>query len=512
MRPPLPVEVGPFGPSDGLAKLRDHPQEIYLRRYLEDLGAATVVTEPYYFDRDYLAEFAAFYCTSATGYQNVCQRLHFFAEVFDRSVLVLALSDDDAAIRQLRDSYLGFVVVRPIPSSPLGHTVLSWHPDRQAATTPRVVTPSRDYDCHIGGLKLTVKGLAWQQQDSAVGACATIALWSMLHSSAFDRHHGLPTTASVTRSAHRTTPFGMRVFPNAGLSIQQLCEAIKEHNLSPVVVPGDIARPGSQPGFSRERFAASCATMIRSGFPALILGDLDGKGHATCAIGFRSASPPVAAQGTVVHHDADVPFIYIHDDNLGPGVRFAVGVDGDGIVNLRPEAPPRVATTQTPEPTLGYPALVPEHLVIAVPDDLRTSPDALHVAGLKTATKLSTLFDVTAKQANRSLPGLSMSTRFSRRREYLSRDLEQVLASKPATLGKVRLELLERVPPMSLHVGVVRVGDGPVPLLDALFDTTDSDTHLPVFVYVVFVAAVAPMLSALITHNELPPAYLVDAS
>jgi len=511
VRPPLTLEVGSFGPTDGLAKLRACQQALYLRRYLADLGTTTVVTEPYYFDRDYLAEFAAFYCTSATGYQNVCQRLHFFGDDFDRSVLVLALTNDEAAVRRLRDSYLGFVVVRPIPSSPLGRTVLTWYPDRQAAVTPRVVTPSRDYDCHIGGLKLTVRGLAWQQQDSAVGACATIALWSMLHSSAFDGHHGLPTTASVTRSAHRTTPFGKRVFPNAGLHIQQLCEAIKGHNLSPVVVPGDVARPDSQPGFSRERFAASCATMIRSGFPVLVLGDLDGTGHATCAIGFRSAGPPVAAQGTVVHHDTDIPFIYLHDDNLGPGVRFAIGVDADGIVNLKPDAPPRVATAQTRDPLLGYPVLIPEHLVSAVPDDLRTSPDALHVAGLKTATKLSTLFDATAKQADRSLPGLAMSTRFSRLHEYLSRDLEQALAGKAATLGRVRLELVEQVPPMSLHVGVVRIGDGPVPLLDVLFDTTDSDTHLPVFAYVVFVPTLAPMLAAMIIHDELPRAYRVDA-
>ena len=65
---------------------------------------------------------------------------------------------------------------------------------------------------------------------------------------------------------------------------------------------------------------------------------------------------------------------------------------------------------------------------------------------------------------------------------------------------------------MSLHVGVVRVGDGPLPLLDVLFDTTDSDTYLPVFAYVVFVPTLAQMLSAMILHDELPRAYSVDAS
>jgi hypothetical protein len=517
VREPLPLEVGPFGPTDPLAALVGCKQAIYLRRYLEDLGATTVLTEPYYFDRDYLAEFAAFYCISAAGYPNVCKRLHFFARALTRDDLERALANDDDAVYRLRASYLGFVVLRPIHGSPLGRTVLRWYADPQHGT-PRVVAPSRDYDCHVGGLKLTVRGVAWQQQDMAVGACATIALWSMLHSSALEGHHGLPTTAAVTLSAHRTSSYGRRVFPNAGLNIQQLCEAIQGYGLSPVVVPGDVARPGAQPAFSRERFAASCAAMLRSGFPVLVLGDLAGTGHATCAIGFRSASPPVAAQGTVVHHDADIPHIYIHDDNLGPGVRFAIGVGEPGalgepgVVTLHPEAPPRVAHTDTPDPTIGYPGFVPGHLVIAVPEDLRTSPDALHVAGLQVATKLASLFEATAKQAGRELPGFVMGSRFSRLRDYLGRDLDEVLGDKPELLGRVRLALVEQVPPMSAYVGVVRVGDGAVPLFDVLFDTTDSDAHLPVFAYVVYVASMLPALSAMLALDELPRATCVDAT
>ena len=87
MREPLPLEVGPFGPTDPLAMLVGCPQAIYLRRYLEDLGATTVLTEPYYFDRDYLAEFAAFYCVSAAGYPNVCRRLHFFDLETDAAIV-----------------------------------------------------------------------------------------------------------------------------------------------------------------------------------------------------------------------------------------------------------------------------------------------------------------------------------------------------------------------------------------------------------------------------------------
>ena len=504
---PRPLEVSPFGADDELAKLGAYQQTTYLRRYLEDLDAATIVAEPYYFDRDYLAELAAFYSLSARGYPNVCRRLHFFSERFARREVERAQANDDAAVRRLRSSYLGFIVVRPIPASPLGRTVLRWYRDREAATAPRITTPSRDYDCYLGGLKLTVQGLAWQQQDSAVGTCATVALWSMLHSSALAGYHALPTTAQVTQAAHRTAGGGRRVFPNAGLDVEQLCEAIKEFGLSPVVVPGDCARDGGH-AFSRERFAASCTAMLRSGFPVLLLGELDGTAHATCAVGFRSTTPPIAPQGKVVHHDADVPFIYIHDDNLGPSVRFAVASNAAGIASLSPAAPPRVAGTQTPDPTLAYPAFVPSHLVVAVPQELRTSPDALHVAGLEIASKVSTVFQ--AFQG--SLPGLSMTTRFAPLRDYVGRELEQVLRAAPAVLGRARLALIEQVPPMSRHLGIVRIGGGARLLFDVLFDTTDSDAHLPIFAYVVFRAEALPFVEALITHGELPRAYCVDAT
>ena len=65
----------------------------------------------------------------------------------------------------------------------MGRTVLKWFPDKSAETTPRVLSSSRKYFVHIAGVELHVEGLAWQQQDTGVAACATISLWSMLHSS-----------------------------------------------------------------------------------------------------------------------------------------------------------------------------------------------------------------------------------------------------------------------------------------------------------------------------------------
>lgn len=504
MHEPQELVFAPFGPGDPLDDLARTRQGQYLRRYLDDLKAKSVVVEPTYFDRDYLAEFAAFYCTSSAGYPNICQRFHFFRISVDRDLFVRALSGDDTASTALRDNYLGFVVVRPIPASPFGRTVLAWYDDPHKDTTPRIVEPWRNYNCHVAGFKLTVRGLAWQQQDSAVGTCATISLWSMLHSSALNGEHGLPTTASVTRAAHKTASLGQRVFPSAGLGLHHLCEAIKDYGLQPIVVPGDVRDGNVTVGFSRKRFTASCTSLLRSGYPVLVLGQLlAGGAHAVCAVGFRAATPPTAIPGSVVEHDLDVPVLYLHDDNIGPSVRFRILEDAKtGAVVLKAEAPTSPTPSRYPDPTVDYSPIVPTTLVTAVPEDIRTSPDTLHVLALQASSTLSKLIDAIGQKNGVKLNGLTFSTRFSRLRDYLDRDLAQVLGTSPERLARARIDLVEKVAPMSLHLGVIRVGgDAATPLFDVLCDTTDNDRHGRIFAHVVFAPGLGPLLAAMNTAN-----------
>ena len=154
-------------------------QTLYLERYISASDAKTILREPKYFDRDYLAEFASFYSVSSKGYPNICERLHFFSEKVGRRTLIAAAGGSQRALNRLQRTYIGFIVKRPIPAAPLGRTVLKWYPDKFADTTPRVPASSRKNFVHIAGVELYVEGLAWQQQDSGVGACATVSLWSM---------------------------------------------------------------------------------------------------------------------------------------------------------------------------------------------------------------------------------------------------------------------------------------------------------------------------------------------
>ncbi|MCC6157292.1 MAG: hypothetical protein IT350_04510 [Deltaproteobacteria bacterium] len=458
-------------------------QPVYLRHYLADLNVQSVLEEPNYFDRDYLSEFSSFYGVSSHGYINRCRRCRFFSYIVDRKEMEAALGGDADALGRMREHYRGFVVLRPIPTAPLGRTVLSWYPDPAALTTPRVTKPSRVYECLVAGLTLGVKGIAWQQQDTGVSACATVALWSMLHSSAFDAHHAIPTTADITRYAHRTASLGSRVFPSDGLTVEQAGEAIKESGLEPEIVAGDYQR-GNLRGFTRDKFSACVATLIRSGYPVLIggrVGNSSDKYHAVCAVGFRECSPPVPTAGSVNLQDSGIRHLYLHDDNLGPSVRFEIRTDPSGrFVRLKASAPSPLHRMSLPaDPTSRYPELIPSYLIAAVHENLRTRLSYFLKNSRDLARDLLKAYAGAVRRGLLTDPkgGLTVCTRFAKVGDYVGADLEIPFGPTSPTLGRVRLELAERVPPMSLYVGVVRIGRGAKPLMEVLFDTTDANAN-----------------------------------
>lgn len=550
--------------ADPLVRYEDaaEAQTRYLRCYLHDLSARSLVIEPNYFDRDYLSEFAAFYATSSAGHRNICERVHYFSIDVTHAMFVSALSGDETVRNLLQDAYLGHVVIRPIIGAPIGRTVLRTYPDEQGLRerTPRVMEASRTYRAHIAGLTLTVEGLAWQQQDEAVGSCATVALWSMLHSSAFDEHHAIPTTAAITALGHSSAPTGLRTYPDSGLQLQQVLGVIKGQGLAPLLIKGDL----EYEHFSRVLFCTLLGSLLRSGYPVLVSGSLDAEGmerpgmHSVCVVGFRSAVPASVDDGTWQLDDQNVQHIYIHDDNLGLNARFLVRDASPGgdptstAIRLVPDSPePRNGPWPCANPAKKFYELTPSEMIVAVHHELRTNPftlqqdavefvewlpaalahevdqQSLQPAGedepegslhdeddyevrtssetIAASTETDNAANETTDAANETADapnettdatrsggegtyatGMLVGTRFIRLRDYLDRELGTLLHGRDALLASVRLALWEEVPPMSLYIAVVRVSLGSAPMVDILFDTSDSDRHLKPTAYVAF--------------------------
>ena len=457
-----------FGSGDPLAEFEELPQAQYLRCYLSDLKAKSVVEEPHYFDRDYLDEFAAYYSRVATQTSNLCRRLHFFDTAVTDESLSLALEGPGQERERLQAAYLGFTVVRPLSHAPLGRSVVKWYPDDlpRYQGNPRITT-SRAYSVHLAGLRLEVVGLAWQQQDGAIALCATTGLWSMLHASAFDDHHAIPSTAEVTRLAYQSLRQGAHVFPASdGLDVRQMVEAIARARLTPLLMEGDLANSG----FTRDKFAA-CSVMLRSGFPVLISGRLtSGEGHVICATGFREVGPG-GAPGAVVLQDSNIATIYAHDDNLGPNVRLMVRESkSDGRITLRPKPPPkRYQGRRLKDPVKNYPDFFPQHLIVGVHEGLHVTADELNrIAMIITANLRPHLSNVQEP--------LTSTARFVRIAAYLEAVITTPFGgplARAKRLAKIRSRISSELPPMSLHVGVVRVGYGSAPVADVLIDTSD---------------------------------------
>src|SRR5947209_5288980 len=95
----------------------DQTHANYVYRYLDAIGAKTIVIEYYYTDGDYLEDFASYYVRCHEPYERCCKRLHFFSEELTADSLRNLVLRETAPDRAdtLRRSYLGFLVARPLP-------------------------------------------------------------------------------------------------------------------------------------------------------------------------------------------------------------------------------------------------------------------------------------------------------------------------------------------------------------------------------------------------------------
>lgn len=301
-----------------------HEQLDYLARYCAWLGARTVVIEDHYVDRHFLDEHAFYYARKLDAPRNAVARVHVFAEHFDDVALTLRFAERarfkrnraEEYERALSKEYLGFISIRPLPTAPLGRTVLR---SLRTGDRARHISAVQRYPVHLGNLRLSVEGIPFQQQDVAVGACATVATWTAL--SQVTKLEGMraPTPAQVAEAASRHLLTHGRTLPAvSGLNMEQLSEAIRNVGFAPEYIRADV-KP--------EYFVLALHTYLQSGIPVVLsLVDADANGgeerHAVTAVGFQmhhEADPRLLT--TLPVQSAFMRKLYVHDDGLGPYAR-----------------------------------------------------------------------------------------------------------------------------------------------------------------------------------------------
>lgn len=298
---------------------QDHANYIY--RYLSAIGARTIIVEHNYTDGDYLEDFASYYVRCYEPYDRCCKRLHFFGEEVTADLLRNLVLGEIAPERAqaLCGSYLGFLVARPLPSAIVGRTILkTYGPDGDR----RHYTVVRDYESHLFGTKLSVRSLPFQEQDSVLAACATVALWCAFHKTADLFETTAPRPAVITGSANRGGHRG-RPIPSHGLSIDEMCRAVRDVGLEPELIDCvDKNVPLVSLAYGH----------LRMGIPVILIVEIENQGlHAVTLTGYSMREKRVLVQ-EVAGTNTCIPMIglridefYGHDDQIGPFSRLSIG-------------------------------------------------------------------------------------------------------------------------------------------------------------------------------------------
>jgi hypothetical protein len=302
----------------------------FFEGYLAELNARTIVVEREYIDRDYLQDYSGYYVSCFHPYRRTTARLHFFSSSFNREAFDRLLDGDAEALNvgTLQDSYLGFIVVKPLSQTVIGRTCLkTYPPDHDRRHFPL----AQEYSANLAGIDLKVHSLPFQEQDSVAAACATSALWSCFHVSGRQFHHAILSPTEITKAAAISLPTTevpeTRVFPNRGLSPTQMANAINAVGLEPQILGAKDEHLIKSTTYAYLR----CKVPVLLGialldFDATAIPPLVGLGkHAVATAGYSTgagAPKPYGATGFRLYASRIDKF-YVHDDQLGPFARMS---------------------------------------------------------------------------------------------------------------------------------------------------------------------------------------------
>jgi hypothetical protein len=227
------------------------------------IDARFVLVEYRYIDADYRSEYSRFYSTTYKRYPSVTHRLHFFTELDDEALDTRRPSNFD------QKSYLGYMVMRPVETSPVGRTMLM-----PASELEEFVSCKADDEVNLFGSVLTVRASPFMGQDSQLSVCVHISAWTCAY-----YHHlrfGAPRLVPSEISAYAPMEKGGRTVPSNGLTVTQLAQMLHSAGLPPVVY--DLAQ------LPRGETPASIACRyLDSGMPVVVAAGR----HSFVLVGYR---------------------------------------------------------------------------------------------------------------------------------------------------------------------------------------------------------------------------------
>ncbi len=426
------MKIYPF--NHVLKDMGKSSQSCYLYDYLTELKAETVIAEDKYIDKDYLIDYSNFYSRSFKPYDRFTLRLHFFSKTFSESDFRKIFDSDIEFLNLLTNSYLGFVVVKPINSPDdgepfIGRSVLQTYPSQDKDENRHFI--AHENPVSLFGIPLNVKSLPYQTQDSIVAACATTAIWVSLYAlnSLFGTQRYSPFEITKTSVSF---PGLERNFPSSGLNIFQMKNYFNSMGLETEFINVERAPPSVRKQIVSDATKAyldlglpviACIQLINEGYPDL---------HAVVITGYRS------------DNHGNLKELYIHDDHIGPYSRV-LPKNNDGDLSHWDNEWISVD---------GYKDIIVEKLLIPIYPKIRLT--------------FKSIYDVY----------LSIKKRNSYKIHNTELYLKEINSYKKYLLNqnfKMKYELLLKQFPRFLWV--IRIGTKDTPKLDIVFDAISLDVE-----------------------------------
>ncbi len=281
------------------------------------LGAKSAILERDYIDRDYRSEYSAFYSAAFRQISSVTTRLHFFVEPIPAEV---RNSTEPAMLDTLGLTYLGYVVLRPIPAAPVGRTMLAVPGDKSDALT--CVARER---VNLFGADFSVTGFPFIAQDAHFGVCAHADVWMVAYYQ-YLRFRDAPrvTPAQLALGSH---PQRARPIVEAGVHLPEMRDMLHAAHVLPTTYNFRSSRVRSSPHELALRY-------LDSGIP-VILAD---SGHVVTAIGYRRTTGLRPHIELLVHDDERGPYRQLGDAGIKYGAWEAMVVPLPEKVWIRADA------------------------------------------------------------------------------------------------------------------------------------------------------------------------------
>lgn len=318
-------------------KSKDHFK--YLKEYLgieKGIGAKTIIVEHDYISKDYLVDYASYYASCFDNYSKKCNRVHFFASDFSAEEFEANIVQDKEELVDFWNTYLGFIVAKPIPLKVIGKTVLKTYPKKDSESE-RIYFGNRKYEVNIFGNKVSVDSLAFMEQDGVVSVCATAAIWMMLQKASCNSYAILKTPSEITDEADIVGTHGERLFPNRGLSVKQISKSIFHSGLVNEI------RTKQKTLLSNSYLKRIITAYAPIGIPLILVLEVPEKNkdsqaiydfHAVTVAGYKIAKyEEVAASELISWRSDSLSKIFVHDDRWGPFARLHFGNGDDEIYN-----------------------------------------------------------------------------------------------------------------------------------------------------------------------------------